>query len=1102
MKLNFYTEIMHRVWPTHKKSTALQLAAACFVVACLHADAKDNSVKSRYINQNKYLKVAAVANTANHVITGKITDNTGQPLPGVAVKIKGAKTGAVSDGNGKYSINVPDNQTTLVFSYIGFITKEIVVNDQTTINVTLTEDTKTLNDVVVVGYGTQSRAKVTGATATIKMEDVLGDRPVSSLGTLLQGATPGLDVSISSGAPGAGTSWNVRGGTDFGTSLTSGINNQGPFILVDNVPYTGPTNLLDPNDIESVTVLKDAGSAAIYGARSAFGVVLITTKSGKKNQKTEFNYSDNFVVSNPTNLPVKATPTQQVQAWIDGGMTVYNGNQNLATWMTLLGNYASNPAQYPTGYTVNNGVYYQLAPTNSVKQLLGNSAFQQMHNFSMSGGSDKTTYRLSFGTTNENGILVPQANQDNFKRYNIRSIVTSDATPWLNVQLDAAYNKSTTTSPYYTNAYGDATNTPSALALDSIPGIPGTLATARNEILATAPIQNAYDDTRITGRAVAKVLKGLTVTGDYTIDNYHNLVTTYDKKVGGFLNPYGYTAQTIGSDTYTKSNSTTTFSSINLFANYVKSIGNHNIAATAGYNQEHNYSETEQITASGMLDSSLPFISGTTGLIPYKAADAYSEYAVQGAFARLNYDFNNKYLLQVNGRYDGSSKFPQGHQWGFFPSASLGWRAMEESFMKSIKPYVNELKLRASYGSVGNQNIAPYQFLPGMSVFIPNWLNNSTQVGTLNPPGLISTTFTWETVQTKDLGVDWGMFKNRLTGSFDWYQRDTKDILTSNANPVPAILGTGAPLQNAGALRTRGFELQVNWRDKIGQVGYYVTANLFNYTSVVTAVNNPQSVITGNTLYVGKHVGEIWGYTTDRFYNVNDFVAGSLNANQRGGTLLPGIPKQNGQSPNPGDIIYKDFNGDGVITSGAGTLANPGDLSVIGNSTPQYRYSVTGGVSYKGFDFSFLITGVGKQQQFINNTLTFPNQWLTYGALYANETNYWTPANTNAYYGRIYTDNVNSPFQGYNQLTQTRFLLNGAFTRIQNLTLRYNVPSALLTKYHLRKLQVFVSEENPYTYTHMPKGMYPDIATQGSTAGGGLGYPFMRKTSFGANISF
>jgi TonB-linked SusC/RagA family outer membrane protein len=1045
------------------------------------------------------------AQQKDRTIEGVIKDEKGAPLAGITITVKGTHQSTVTDEKGGFSVSVTD-ATTLVITGVGFESQEVRPAHQHSLGIVLLASAKSLSDVVVVGYGTQKKTNVTGAVATVKMDQLLGDRPVTSVGALLQGSTPGLQVGINSGQPGANTTWNIRGGTDFGSSDTSTVSTGAPLILVDNVPFTGPTNLLDPNDIETVTVLKDAGSAAIYGARSAFGVILITTKSGKKNQKAQFSYNDNFVWSTPTNLPQKAHPIQQVQSWLDGGMTAaYNGNQNLTTWMQLLLDYRKNPKNYPTGGTVVNGVYYQLHSTDAIKAMLGNTALQQMHNFSVSGGNDKTTYRLSLGTTNENGIIVPSAGQDNYKRYNVRSLVTTDVTSWMNLQLDAGYYNSTAKAPFYTNAFGDAANTPAVLPLDSIPTVPGLIATSKNEIMATAPKVNNISDYRATGRTILKPVKGLTVTGEYTIDNLTNRGTSYDKKVAGFLNPYGYTAQTIGSDQYQVGNAVTRYQALNVFANYNKTFGDHDITLTGGFNEEQGHFEADTVISSGMLNANLPSISGTTGLIPVTGSDNYIDYATQGVFGRFNYAYQNKYLFQVNGRYDGSSKFPSGHRWGFFPSFSAGWRVMEEDFMQFLKPSLNEFKIRASYGQVGNQSIADYAYYGGMTSYIPNWLYSGAHVASINPPPLVAGNFTWETVETKDLGLDWGILKNRLTGTIDWYQRDTKDILTTNPTPLPALLGTGAPLQNAGALRTRGYEIQVNWKDRIGKVGYYVSANLYDYQSVVTKANNPQNIIQkgGNdVLYTGKKMGEIWGYVTDRFYTVNDFVPGTLNANLRGGTLQPGVPKQNGQAPNPGDILYKDLNKDGVITNGALTLSNPGDLKVIGNSSQRYRYGLTTGVTYANFDLSVVLYGVGKQQRWINNTLTFPNQWLTYGALYTSETNYWTPTNLNAHYGRIYTDNVNSPSQGFNQSAQSRFLMNGAFTRIKNVTLRYNVPGGYTQRLHISRLQVFGSVENLYTFSHFPKGMDPELAVQGSTVGGGLGYPFMRKMSMGLNMTF
>lgn len=679
---------------------------------------------------------------------------------------------------------------------------------------------------------------------------------------------------------------------------------------------------------------------------------------------------------------------------------------------------------------------------------------------------------------------------------------------WLNLQLDAGYYNSTAKSPFYTNAFGDATNTPSALPLDSIPQkYPGqTIKTARNEILAQAPIVTTIGDIRMTGRTILKPFKGMTVTGEYTIDDVNRQQTNYDKKPSTlYLNPYGYTPEPIGNDKYSKADSMSTYKAINVFANYVHSFGDHNFTLMGGFNQEQYHAENQTATASGLLSPDLPFLSGTTGLIPPTASDNYTDWSTRGFFGRINYDFQNKYLLQLNYRYDGSSKFPQGHRWVGLPSGSIGWRVMEENFMKTIRPYVNEFKLRASYGSVGNQNIGDYQFYGGMGIAIPNWLYNANRIGSLSTPPLVSTNFTWETVETKDFGFDVAFLNNKLTGSFDWYQRNTKDILTTNATPVPAVLGTGVPLQNSGALRTKGVELQLNWRDHFGKVTYYVGANLYDYKSVVTSSVNPQGVLVSNGnyyLYNGKNMGEIWGYTTDRFYDEKDFVAGSLNSSLRAGTLIAGTPKQNGQAPNPGDIMYKDLDTNGLINSGAGTLANHGDLKVIGNSTPRYQFGITGGVSYANFDLSFVIAGVAKRDMWVNNTLTFPNQWVSYGALYANQTNYWTPDNPNAHYGRIYSIVSDGGLQAFNQVAQTRFLLNGAYTRIKNVTLRYSIPSSIIKKAHLSKLQLFTSVENLLTFKHIPQGMDPDITVQGGTVGGGLGYPFMRKMSAGLNMTF
>jgi TonB-linked SusC/RagA family outer membrane protein len=688
--------------------------------------------------------------------------------------------------------------------------------------------------------------------------------------------------------------------------------------------------------------------------------------------------------------------------------------------------------------------------------------------------------------------------------------VTADVTPWLNAQFDANYYYSLNTTPFNTNAFAFATETPNVIP-DSLPvglglSTTGPITTAKNTILSQYPTTNRNSDLRMTARAILKPMKDLSITGEYTYDNLVNNTNTYDKYSDNLVSTYTLTKAVTGTGMYTENMAKTDYQVMNVFATYAKTLSNHNIGAVVGFNREQTDNTKQTLSAKDMYNVDKPAIATATGTIT--GSDNVLQSSTQGFFGRLNYDYKSKYLLEFNGRYDGSSKFPENHRWGFFPSVSAGWRVTQESFMKPLQPWLSELKLRASHGTVGNQNIADYAYYSSMYAYSPYWLTNGAPGLSLSSPSLVSSSFTWETVQTNDLGLSWGMLNNKLTGSFDWYQRDTKGILTASATALPVVLGTPAPLQNSGALQSKGFELSINWKDKIGKVSYYVGANLYNYKSVVTKVSNPNNALFDNNgnalLYEGKTMGEIWGYVTDRLYTVDDFTApaeGWVAKGYTGGTLKKGIPARNGQSPNPGDVLYKKFDTTRTyISSGANTLADHGDMQIIGNSTPQYQYGISGGVNYANFDFSFVIGGVLKQDLWLNNGLIFPNYWQSYSQLYSNQLNYWTPNNLDAYYGRIYYQVGN---QGSNQNTvQTRYLQNGAYLRVKNLSLSYTLPASIIKKAHFDRLQVFYSIENPFEFDHLAKGIYPDVANQGGGSGSGLGYPFMRKSSVGINLTF
>ena len=1027
--------------------------------------------------------------------SGRVVGEDGLPIVGATIMVKGSTIGVVTDKDGKFTIRNIDQKSVLIVSYIGYASREIAARSLSQDPIRLMAVVSSLNDIAIVGYGTQKKSNLTGAISTVKMDEVLGNRPVSSTASLLQGTVPGLRINIGSGEPGAGPKFNIRGATDISTTGNT-INSGSPLILVDNVPFNGSLNLLDPNDIETVTVLKDAGAAAIYGGRSAYGVILITSKKGMKNQKVQVSYNNNITFVSPQNLPVKPTPLQTVQSYKDMGTIGYWSGQNVDTWLNLLKDYESNPSKYADGYAYVSGVRYPLAQTDVLDDFLGNSAVQQMHNLSITGGSEKSSYRISAGLTDEPGILAPETKQDSYKRYNIKSFISSDITSWLTAQVDAGYAKSTKKFPNSVDQFGQAANLPSYVALkDTITATNGTRGingTPRQLVGLGSPTVTGLNDLRLTARAIAKPLRGLTLTGEYTYENLTPNETFYNK-IYSFVNTGNFQLSNGGTGVYRLTNEATDYKALNIFGNYSRSLGNHNLELLLGFNQESNATTQVSVQRDGMIAGELPSLTQATG--PTIANNSENVYSLRGYFGRFNYNYKGRYLLEFNSRYDGSSKFPLGHRWGFFPSASAGWKISEESFMQDLKPFLNDFKLRGSFGEVGNQNIDPYQFVAVLSGYNPQWLNGTTSLlNSLNPPGLISSNFTWAKVRTLNLGIDFGLFNNKLTGSFEWYQRDTKDILAPGEIPLPAVLGTGAPLQNTAAVRSKGYEIQINWKDKIGSVSYRLGLNLYDSQGEVTKFDGNSSNLLSK-YYVGQKTGEIWGYTSDRLYTSDDFVNGTLNANLTGGTLKPGVVKFQGQNPNPGDMMYKDLDNNGIIFSGNGTLANPGDRSIIGNSTPRYQYGILGGLTWKNFDFSFAIAGVGKQDLWLANPLTLPNQYA-FGTLYAHQLDYWVPSRPDAFFGRIYDQAAGN--QGFNQQLQTRYLLNGAYLRVKNLSLSYSVSQELIQRLHLSKLSVFCSVENPVTFQHLPKGLDPAIDGKQY----GLGYPFMRMTSIGLNLSF
>lgn len=1032
-------------------------------------------------------------------LTGHVKDaKTGEPLIGVNIIQKNnASVGTISDIDGNFTLKISATSV-LVFSSIGYASKEIPVNGQKNISVALTEDSELLDEVVVVGYGTQKKVNLTGSVSQVKMDEIAGNRPVNSIADALMGNVPGLVLSGNTGEPGSGYKFQVRG--------TSSINGSSPLILVDGISID--ISSLNPNDIESVSVLKDASAAAIYGARAAFGVILITTKKAEKEMKPTVNFSTKLSIGNPQNMATRATPMQTVQALMDSGYEVFTGGQSYSVWMEQLKQYEANPGQFPNGYVDIDGFRYALAQTDVTKDLMSTS-FQQIYDLSIAGGSEKTKYRLSAGLLDQDGVLV--TDKDSYSRYNITSYVSTDVTSWLTAQLTSLYTHSNKQDPYNLKL-NSRDMWSQAVALPSFYPTDGIVindeyyryATPVHMMESVVPDESKYDRINMLARLILKPLKGLTITGEYSINKTFYSNKQYNKRVDDFADGRDNTILPANEpySTYRIQKANTDYNAINLFATYNHKWNDHDFTVTAGMNTEEYYNESVSTSRSEMINDEMPSLGQAVGVI--NTSDDFTENAILGTFYRFNYSFKDKYLFETSGRYDGSSKFPKSNRFGFFPSFSAGWRIKEEAFLKNIN-VISNLKLRASWGSIGNQNIKEYSYLPTMDSEKALWGLNGQRPITLSTPVLVRSNFTWEEVRTTNVGLDWGFFNERLTGSFDIFRRQTLDMLGPGAD-YPLVLGAGAPTQNAADMRTDGWELQVSWRDKVGDISYGIGINISDAKSKITRYNNPTKSLAMD-YYEGKELGEIWGYVSDRLYTVDDFVEGTLKTTGAGvltgGTLKEGIPHVDGYTPNPGDMLYKYADENGLIWESTNTVDDPGSRRIIGNSTPRYTFGINGNISWNNFDLSFLLQGVGKRDLWLRNSLTTPFPSGTDYALYDNLLDYWTSDNTDAYYTRLY------PNSGYNAAAnskvQSRYLFDASYLDLKSVVLSYSIPQNILKKAGIGALSVFLSGENLVSFNHMPDGMHPDSSVRGTATGvssGGTTYPVMRQFTVGINISF
>lgn len=1038
------------------------------------------------------------------VCKGVVKDNQGETVIGASVVVKGSTNGTITGLDGDFTLDNVKRGDVIQISYIGYVSQEVVWQG-TPLNITLKEDSQTLEEVVVVGFGSQKKANLTGSVSQVKMDDVLGERPVTNVKNALQGSMPGLMVS-GGASPGEAKSFNIRG--------TVSINGMNPLVLIDNVE--GDIDLLNPEDIESVTVLKDAASSAIYGARAAAGVILITTKKAKKGEKFNLNYNANFGFQTSINSPKQASLDEYLRAYQAAGFseTYYAGNGSVSKWREYLAGYKENPAAYPT---VGDGIYigedgapYYLNDKD-VYKAFQETSFMQTHNLTANGGTEKLRYRLSAGLTKEDGPLIES--KDTYMRKNISSFISADITDWLTQEADFRYTVADRSEPMGSGDGIYCMNHISFYPSGMMPGSVNTsvgkdlpLITPENQIRYNNPYLTDTDNTRIYLRTIMRPIKGLELVGEYTYDRKNWQKSYYAKK-------WEYTTEQLGSnnsvtsDYLFKSEDHEDYNALNLYGTYNFSIKeDHMFKVMAGFNQERKQNSWISVQTHDMIAPSTPSFTSATGkIIPQ---NSYSDYAIRGAFYRINYNYKDRYLFEANGRYDGSSKFPKDDRFGFFPSFSVGWNIAQESWMEKALDYVSDLKLRASWGQIGNQNIGNYGYYSTMQpVGNSNyWLKDGEFITYISTPGLVSNSFTWETVETLDIGFDASMFNSRLQVTFDWYQRTTRDMLIAGIQ-LPAVVGTSAPMRNAADMRTRGWEIAVNWRDQIGDWKYNVGFNLYDYKSKITKYSNNEDKLLSQNYYEGKTLGEIWGYVSDGFYTIDDFDGPGT------WQLKDGVASLDGYNPRPGDEKFVNLNDDrgtNEINSGLNTVDSPGDQKVIGNSTPRYNFGVNLGVSYKGFSLSAILQGTAKRDVWIGGMSLFPfgGSAKAYYPVFYNQTDYWEPMgscdgqytendreywvakNPDASLYRLYSNMQN---HGSNQRASTKYLQNGAYMRLKNITLAYTFPKALISKVSLSALKVFVSAENLATISSLPKGYDPERLS--------WGYPFYRTLSFGLNVT-
>ena len=1044
-------------------------------------------------------------------VNGKVVNADNQPMAKVAILEKNTTNGASTAADGSFSLNVTNENAILVVSYIGYVSQEIALKGKSTIGISLVEEAKLLNDVVVVGYGTQKKANLTGAVDQVS-SDVLENRSLTNLSQGLQGVLPNLNIKLLDGKPNSSPKFNIRGATSIGQCGSA-------LVLIDGVE--GDPSLINPNVVESVSILKDAASASIYGARGAFGVVLITTKSPSKG-KTSVSYSYNYAIKDPTNVPDFANDALTFAKMFAESSINWDGsfpqavNKTLRfsqAYLTELERRTKVGGLPETEIDPVTGAYVYYASTDWYDMLYKPSTSSKEHNLTLSGGSDKTTFMITGRYFGQDGLF--RFNTDDYQMLNFRAKGTIQVYPWLKIENNTDYSNNKYHNPLNV---GEGTGIFRNIADEGHPLAPmfnpdGTLTASSAYTVGDLWYgKNGYDfdktiirnKTSFTSQFFNNKFR---LKGDFTFQNSDNNETRKQvpvpySDVPGVINYVGSTTNDLR-----EIRQRTQYIATNVYSEYENTFKQkHYVKFLVGFNYEQSTNKNLLVQRNGLIYENATDLNLALGQ-SILASGGYEQWAIAGGFSRINYMFKDRYLLEVNGRYDGSSKFPQNQRYGFFPSVSAGWRVSKESFWKVSPSVMSDLKIRASYGSLGNGNIGSYVYQEQFSISQSGRILNGIRPQQTSSPSVLPNGLTWETSTTSNLGIDFSMLSSRLRFTGDAYIRKTTDMFTVGVT-LPAVFGASSPRGNYADLETKGWELTLSWKDqfKLGSspFTYDVRLTLADNTAVITKYNNPQQLL--SDYYEGMKVGEMWGYTTVGFFTSDDDILKSPNqklflSTSSGNTF-------------PGDIKLADRNGDGFVNPGLGTVANPGDRSIIGNSAARYLYGINLGAEWKNFFFSAFFQGVGQQDWFPSTEAGI--FWGQYNRPYNKIptwqlNNRWTPSTPDGYMPR-YVSRLANRTGGILRETQTKYIQNVAYLRLKNIQLGYNLPSKWASKIKAANARVYISGENLLTWSPLYKltkdidvesiGPSDQLFSPGGNAGDGYNYPMMKSVTFGLSITF